>query len=164
MNGFSTFYKVFADEKMTPKPVIDLRGFIMDSTPGRVDRELCHIAFSKAMFPKSKIMSAIADILLAPIFYVFFMAAKSRIEAMEATVQAFYDNPVKAPTLMLGSERDELVLYKHMLEYSEVARQAGTDIQTQFWCDSGHVRLYKDHQDEYTSLIQSFTRKFLCDQ
>lgn len=164
MNGSSTFYKTFADEKMIVNPKIDLRAVIMDSTPGRVDRKLYHRAFSKAIFPKSRYMSALANIALTPIFDAFLMASKSHRKTTEATIQALYDNPVQVPTLMLGSERDELILHKHMLEYAERARQAGTEVQTRFWSDSGHVRLYKDHQNEYVALIQAFTRNFLCNQ
>lgn len=164
MNGSSAFYKTFADEKMIVNPRIDLRALIMDSTPGRVNRELYHRAFSKAIFPKSKVMSALAGAALTPVFDAFLLASKSHRKTTEATIQALYNNPVKVPTLMLGSEQDDLIFSKHMLEYAERARQAGAEVKTRFWGDSGHVRLYKDHRDEYVSLIQSFARKYLCDQ
>lgn len=161
MNGSSTFYKTFADKYMRLKSGIDLKALIMDSTPGRIDRDLYHRAFSKAIFPKSKILSAATNIALTPVFDTFLFLSKSHRKETEMTVKALFNNPVKVPTLMLASKKDELIRFGHMMEYADRAKQAGVEVHTKFWSDSGHVRLYKDHPTEYVELVQSFAKRFL---
>lgn len=75
--------------------------------------------------------------------------------------RAWFDTPVRAPTLVLSTTRDQLVKRNHVAEYEKAVRRSGIDLQTRTWTDSGHVKMYKSHPEEYRELVRAFTQKHL---
>jgi hypothetical protein len=163
MNGASTVLKTFTDHNLNLKPEINLRGLILDSSPGHITPGTSHWAFGHAIFPKQPILARAAAVAIKPFFRLFLILRGQDLLSGTAVADRFYRDPIKVPTLMLGSEHDELVLWKDMCEYADVARKAGIDVQTRSWPDSGHVRLYRDHPTEYANLVREFTKKHLLD-
>jgi len=161
LNGGAVLFKTFADKNLAIKPEINLKALILDSTPGHVNTALYHRAFSQAIFPRSQTNAKIAQSVLKPLFHTFLFFARSHTKAATAYSEQFFAHPFRVPTLMLGSQQDELIPNRDMVEYAEKAARAGVDVRTRFWPDSGHIRLYREHRPEYIDLVREFTKQHL---
>lgn len=184
LNGASAFYKSFAannfkiedindkkeedlsknDLKLILKPNLDIRGIIYDCTPGRVNRSLYHRAFSNAIFPKSHLLRQFISIALTPIFDTFLFFARKHRKISSLQLQSLYNDPLKYPSLLFTSLKDDLIPSKDVLEYADDVRKRGVPVQTCVFKDSTHVKGYHDHRDFYRRTITKFAKMCLYDR
>jgi pimeloyl-ACP methyl ester carboxylesterase len=163
LTGASSMMKIFTDLDMHLRPGLDVRGFIFDSMPCRLDVDLHRNAFPKALFPNSRVGELATKVVLTPIFD-FVMNVKGALKWGEHLSRESFLRPWQKPTLLLGSEIDRLIPNSELVAYAEAARRAGAQVQTRFWPDSGHVRLSIDHQDEYRELVRAFAKEHLLNK
>lgn len=181
LNGASAFYKSFsANEfklndtknnkeenknlKLILKPNLDIRGLIFDCTPGRVNRSLYHRAFSNAIFPKSHVLRQVASIALTPIFDAFLFFARKHRKVSSLQLKTLYNDPLKYPSLLFSSLKDDLIPYNDVLEYANNVKKKGVPVQTCVFKDSTHVKGYHDHRDFYRRTISKFAKMCIYDQ
>lgn len=165
LNGASSFIESLMRPDLTDfKPNLNIKGLIWDSAPGFAAEDTYHEAFAKSMFPKSPRKEKVTSALLNPFFKAFLHFSKKHNEESKEKYRLVYKNPFKLPQLVMGSKNDSILNWKDMKAYAEKACEAGSDVQTRFWNDSGHVSLYKDHFDEYQQLVLNFARKNLYER
>jgi acetyl esterase/lipase len=118
-------------------------------------------SFRQALTPRNPILArAVETFVFSPLALILSKAfPPARRNAKLA--QRFYENPLSVPTLILGSEKDAIVQHKEMVEYAEIAAKRGISVETRFWPDSGHVRVWKDHSKEYADIVRAFTKAHL---
>ena len=162
MNGASVFYKAFAGPDLVLKPKLNLKALILDSTPGQLNRALYHRAFASALFPRSPPLAQLANFVLTPVFDAFLVGARSHRAESQRQIRALYKHPIQAPTQMFCSAKDKLIPFDHQLQYAECARKAGVSVTMRVWPDSGHIRMYREHRDEYSALCREFAKQHLC--
>lgn len=163
LNGASAFLKCFTDETLKLKPAIQMKGLVLDSTPGHINRTLYHRAFSKALFPRSNILSSIANVVLAPGFDAFLLLARKHNKESERMIKHIYEHPFTCPQLIFSSEKDKLIRNQDVREYEMKAREAGAIVTSKYYTDSDHIKMYRDHRPEYKQLIQEFACKYLIE-
>lgn len=184
LNGASAFYKSFSatdfnidninnesgknlstnDLKLILKPNLDIRGLIFDCTPGRVNRSLYHRAFSNAISPKSYLLRKFVSIALTPVFDAFLFFARKHRKLSSLQLQTLYNDPLKYPSLLFTSLKDDLIPCKDVLEYANDVKKNGVTVQTCVFKDSTHVKGYHDHRDFYRRTITDFAKTCIYDQ
>jgi pimeloyl-ACP methyl ester carboxylesterase len=160
LTGASALVKAFADTRFDFKPEIDVRGLILDSSPGHVNAALPIRALATISFPKSPRLAKLAETVGGPLLNLFVNLGDST-EFGKRVSKEIYAKPCTLPTLLLASEQDEIVPHKEIIEYRDAVTKAGGKVQTKFWPDSGHIRLSKDHPEEYKALVRAFVQKHL---
>jgi pimeloyl-ACP methyl ester carboxylesterase len=160
LTGASALIKTFTDANVKPRPGLDVRGLVLDSTPCRVTHEIHRKAFPKALFPNSRALERATQLLLTPLFDAF-VDATGVIKWGARITAEIYRSPWANPTLMLGSVQDRLIPNSELVAYAELARKAGASVETRFWPDSGHVRVSMDHAAEYAEIVRAFARAHL---
>ena len=161
LNGAHSFLKTMTDEQYKFKPGLNIRGLILDSTPGKLYPTIYSEAFSKAIFPSYPFLQKISQTGLSLMFKVFFKGHKKHLDEAYSMINSVYQHPFKAPQLILASENDQIVKCDDIKEYEKIARNSGVYVKSRYWPDSGHVGMFRDHMTEYISLIQDFTSKFI---
>jgi acetyl esterase/lipase len=157
LTGVSALAKIFTDRKSHPRPNLDIRGLVLDSTPCRVIADMHRDAFPKALFPNSRFLRKATQFFMTPVFDAFINVT-GVVKWGEQLTHEIYRQPWTQPTLMLGSMQDQLIPNSEMVEYAKQARKAGAVVETRFWPDSGHVRVSLDHAMEYGELVRGFTK------
>jgi pimeloyl-ACP methyl ester carboxylesterase len=160
LTGTSAIIKTFANNDLDFKPEFDVRGLIFDSAPGSVHPALTIRGFATMALPHSPRLAAVTQAVVGPFFNLFVNLSDST-KFGKGVSDRIYEKPSKVPTLILGSERDQMIPHTEMKAYAEAASRAGTLVQTKFWPDSGHIRLSKDHADEYKALVRAFAQTHL---
>jgi len=156
LNGASSMIQSLADKNYEFFKDIDLRGIIWDSSPGTVYREMYHQAFAKAIFPRNKNLEKIASVVLDPLFDIFLVFSKSHEKKSQDMINSLYTNPPKCRQLVLGSNSDKIVLPHTTKLYVNTLQEKGINVKSKFWDDSAHVRMFIDHQEEYSKLVSDF--------
>jgi pimeloyl-ACP methyl ester carboxylesterase len=160
LTGVSAAIKAFVDPSLNFKPEIDVRGLIFDSSPGHVNAALPIRAFATVAFPKSPRLAKLAQIVVGPLFNLVVNMSDST-NFGERVSHEIYAKPWTVPTLLLASQRDEIIPHKDVVEYAEAVVRAGGKVQTKFWPDSRHIQLSKDHPAEYKALVRAFVQEHL---
>jgi acetyl esterase/lipase len=157
LTGASSLMKIFTERDMGFRRGLDVQGLIFDSMPGRLSANLHRHAFPKALFPNSRVGEIATKVVMTPIFDVL-MNVTGTLQWGERLTRLAFAQPWKRPTLLLGSERDNLIPNSELVAYGDAARRAGANVETRFWPDSGHIRVSLDHRDEYARLVREFTK------
>jgi pimeloyl-ACP methyl ester carboxylesterase len=163
LTGASALVKAFAGTRLDFKPEIDVRGLILDSSPGHVNSALPIRGFATVAFPNSPKLAKLAQIVVGPLFNLVVNMSDSTDFGKRVSAE-IYAKPCTLPTLLLASEKDEIIPYKDIIEYGEAVAKAGGTVQTKIWPDSGHIRMSKDHPEEYKQLVRAFVQKNLLSQ
>ena len=160
LNGASAFYKSFTSNNLIIKPNLNIKGFIMDCTPGHVERALYHRAFSNALFPNSPQLKSAMSGLLTPLFQLFLWCARSHRKESARMLRSLYNNPLQYPTLAITSKKDDLIPYQDVLEYVNNLKKTATPVQDCVFYDTTHVKAYHDHTKFYKNMVTNFAK--LC--
>jgi pimeloyl-ACP methyl ester carboxylesterase len=161
MNGAMSFLKTLTDDRLDLRPDVDLRGIIFDSSPGRMSLGALPEPLGNAMFPRNRFLAAAATFIIRPIFRLYCLAFDKGQKDIDWFTRGFFGRPFNVPTLVLASERDTTLAPADMREYAESVARAGAPVETHFWPDSQHVRLFKDHRKEYTDIVRKFAEHYL---
>jgi predicted esterase len=102
-----------------------------------------------------------ANALLKPLVSAFLAANMGHVAATGRIMEALYHDPFKKPMLLLGSERDAMLPHAGLVESRELLAKAGIPVEARFWKGSGHVRLQKDHTEEYRALVRALAKRHL---
>jgi predicted esterase len=102
-----------------------------------------------------------AKIVLKPFVNLFLRLNRQHVETSGRIMEALYSDPFRKPTLLLGSERDEILPHSGFVEYRDLLVKKGIPVETRFWKGSGHVRLHKDYPEEYRDAVREFAKKNL---
>ena len=161
LNGAHSFLKTMTDGNYRFRPKLNIRGLILDSTPGKLYHDIYSEAFSKALFPSFPLFGKLSQSGLQYLFNIFFKRNKKHLEEAHSMISSVYSHPFKAPQLILASEKDEIVRCNDIKEYENIARNIGVYVKSRYWSDSGHVQLFRDHMEEYIRLMKDFSSRFL---
>jgi hypothetical protein len=163
LNGVGSCFRAFSDLTqpiVALSPDVDVRTVIMDSTPGRMHPGVYDAGFAAAMSVRG-LTGRAASFVLKPFVQGLLALGKPRYATAQKIVDTLYGCPFRSPTLLLGSERDSVLPHAGFVEYGELLAAKGIPVQSHFWKDSEHIRLYKDHPDEYRALVRAFAQAHL---
>lgn len=159
LNGASSFLSSLVKEDLSGfKEGVRVESIIWDSSPGTSPDFIYHKAFAKSIFPNSPILTGITSTILKPVFQLFLQRNEYHKHKTQEMIDHIYKHPFSVPQLVLGSKRDYIIRYEDMFRYVCNAQSQGIPIESHFWEDSDHVRLYHDHKDEYIEIVEKFTK------
>ncbi|KAI9205717.1 uncharacterized protein BJ171DRAFT_613696 [Polychytrium aggregatum] len=152
----------FPEAERVP-PSLAIAGVIADSCPGHGDFVPTVKAFTGSL--RNPVVWAIG-IVLATGLFVGYRCYGALTKSGDPLIffGSLFSNPSvlepSAPQLYLHSAKDDLVLESHIEAHLERLQTRGFSAQVRKWEDSGHVRLMKDHPDEYWEAVSALLAKW----
>lgn len=136
-------------------PVI---GSIFDSCPVNPSMESV-----KAV--QETVTDAVQMPLLKPLVWYSLGAIIPLTINFNSTVKRFMNSltnsPLVTPRLVLYSKTDKFAPYKDIDKFVDALRDRGIDVTQRCWEESAHVNHYREHTEEYLSLLNAFLDKCL---
>ncbi|KAM9699012.1 uncharacterized protein ACBT57_024775 [Dama dama] len=127
-----------------------LRGHIFDSlVVGSLDRMA--LGVSQLMKPQ-----ALGPVVRATAMFYFHLCPSCTIRHYEAAVAAFWQPPVRPPTLVFYSLDDPLCDSARLQELLAAWQRLGMPVWVQAWATSRHAAHLRQHPLEYSSTLITF--------
>lgn len=133
-------------------------GTIFDSCPISPDiNSLKATIESVSDMVKNPIMKSLVwctlGVVVPPVIY-FNSTVKRYMSAMR-------ESPLQCPQLLLYSKTDKFAPYQDIDSYAQARRHRGINVVAKCWEGSEHVNHYREHEDEYLDLVNSFVDQCL---